>query len=156
MRILARGEHLPVGLPRFDVILAADCVYFEPAFPLLVHTLEQLVDRQHEDQPEILFCYKKRRRVRDHGHPPRRLTLTPLVQADKRFFSMLRKSFSWSDVSAYSARHIPGADLQTFQGLRRPEQRRLFERGDIAPAIDAKINIKNARIKRSVSCRTSC
>lgn len=41
------------------MILAADCVYFEPAFPLLVQTLTQLSDVN----TEILFCYKKRRKV---------------------------------------------------------------------------------------------
>ena len=42
-----------------DLILAADCVYFEPAFPLLVHTLSELSD----STTEILFSYKKRRKV---------------------------------------------------------------------------------------------
>lgn len=42
------------------MILAADCVYFEPAFPLLVQTLSDLSD----SRTEILFCYKKRRKVR--------------------------------------------------------------------------------------------
>lgn len=71
------GEPLPSGLPRFDIILAADCVYFEPAFPLLVQTLDDLASRGN---PEILFCYKKRRK------------------ADKRFFTMLKKKFRWSEV----------------------------------------------------------
>lgn len=55
-----RGEPLPPELPPFDVILAADCVYFEPAFPLLVQTLDDLAVRS---DAEILFCYKKRRKV---------------------------------------------------------------------------------------------
>ena len=46
---------------RFDLVLAADCVYFEPAFPLLVYTLDALAMR--DNGPEILFCYKKRRKV---------------------------------------------------------------------------------------------
>lgn len=50
---------LPTDIPRPDVILAADCVYFEPAFPLLVETLDDLADQT----TEILFCYKKRRKV---------------------------------------------------------------------------------------------
>ena len=41
------------------MVLAADCVYFEPAFPLLVQTLVDLV----HDETEVLFCYKKRRKV---------------------------------------------------------------------------------------------
>lgn len=55
-----RGEPLPTDIPPFDLILAADCVYFEPAFPLLVQTLDQLATR---GDPEILFCYRKRRKV---------------------------------------------------------------------------------------------
>lgn len=81
------GSLLPRDLPRPDLILAADCVYFEPAFPLLVHTLSDLAD----SRTEVLFCYKKRRK------------------ADKRFFKILRKTFHWSEVqddpdkSSYSA-----------------------------------------------------
>ena len=46
----------------FNIILAADCVYFEPAFPLLVQTLEDLA-AQKGRKPDFLFCYKKRRKV---------------------------------------------------------------------------------------------
>ncbi|KAF9817674.1 hypothetical protein IEO21_03330 [Rhodonia placenta] len=74
------GAPLPL-LPRPDVVLAADCVYFEPAFPLLVRTLAALVPR---DAPgpdaDVLFCYKKRRK------------------ADRRFFALLRKEFTWTEV----------------------------------------------------------
>ncbi|TEB35388.1 hypothetical protein FA13DRAFT_1788037 [Coprinellus micaceus] len=62
--------------PNQDIILAADCVYFEPAFPLLVETLDELSGTS----TEILFCYKKRRK------------------ADKRFFNMLKKRFRWEEV----------------------------------------------------------
>ncbi|KAI9453207.1 putative methyltransferase-domain-containing protein [Lactarius psammicola] len=78
---------LPEHLPRPDIVLAADCVYFEPAFPLLVATLTALVPPPHESAapttrapPEVFFCYKKRRR------------------ADKRFFTLLKKQFTWSVV----------------------------------------------------------
>ncbi|KAI0959386.1 hypothetical protein AcW1_004223 [Taiwanofungus camphoratus] len=54
------GEQLQQNIPRPDLILAADCVYFEPAFPLLVKTLADLV---LDDSTEVLFCYKKRRKV---------------------------------------------------------------------------------------------
>ncbi|KAG7448922.1 S-adenosyl-L-methionine-dependent methyltransferase [Guyanagaster necrorhizus] len=70
------GEPTPADIPAPDVVLAADCVYFEPAFPLLVQTLCDI----YENKPEILFCYKKRRK------------------ADKRFFAILKKSFSWEQV----------------------------------------------------------
>jgi len=65
--------------------LAADCVYFEPAFPLLVKTLTDLVP---DKSTEVLFCYKKRRK------------------ADKRFFTMLKKHFLWSDVFDDSNKHV--------------------------------------------------
>ena len=58
---MPRGEPLPTMGP-FDVVLAADCVYFEPAFPLLVQTLEGLAS-QNGETPDFLFCYKKRRKV---------------------------------------------------------------------------------------------
>lgn len=73
-----RGSPIPDALPtHLDLILAADCVYFEPAFPLLVDTLCALMHRQANGDlvkndgalevqqcPEVLFCYKKRRKVR--------------------------------------------------------------------------------------------
>ncbi|KLO15218.1 hypothetical protein SCHPADRAFT_278584 [Schizopora paradoxa] len=72
------GGDIPDGLPdRIDYVLAADCVYFEPAFPLLVKTLCDLNGR---GQPEFFFCYKKRRK------------------ADKRFFAQLKKYFTWQQV----------------------------------------------------------
>lgn len=42
-----------------DVVLAADCVYFEPAFPLLLQTLDDVVG------PDTIcyFCFKKRRKA---------------------------------------------------------------------------------------------
>ena len=54
-----------------DVVLAADCVYFEPAFPLLLQTLKDLIG------PHTIcyFCFKKRRK------------------ADMRFVRDLRKMF---------------------------------------------------------------
>jgi hypothetical protein len=71
-----RAKPVP-ELQRPDLILAADCVYFEPAFPLLVSTLTALVPPPPERAPEVLFCYKKRRK------------------ADKRFFALLKKYFTW-------------------------------------------------------------
>ncbi|WWC65444.1 uncharacterized protein I303_108062 [Kwoniella dejecticola CBS 10117] len=70
------GEEVPSDIPieSIDMVLAADCVYFEPAFPLLVKTLCDLAPIDKEI--EILFCWKKRRK------------------ADKRFFMMLKKHFN--------------------------------------------------------------
>ncbi|KAJ3743364.1 putative methyltransferase-domain-containing protein [Lentinula detonsa] len=72
------GTSVPASLPLPDVILAADCVYFEPAFPLLVQTLDALAT----ERTQIFFCYKKRVRT-----------------ADKRFFGILRKKFTWQEVT---------------------------------------------------------
>ncbi|PAV21111.1 S-adenosyl-L-methionine-dependent methyltransferase [Pyrrhoderma noxium] len=91
------GEPKPDSMPEhIDVVLAADCVYFEPAFPLLVSTLCDLIplpslsqssseltdtsNGQPEESQEVLFCYKKRRK------------------ADKRFFALLKKHFDWKQV----------------------------------------------------------
>ena len=45
-----------------DVLLAADCVYFEPAFPLLQQTLQDLIG----PGTTCYFCFKKRRRADLH------------------------------------------------------------------------------------------
>lgn len=42
-----------------DIILAADCVYFEPAFPLLQQTLADLLG----EHSVCYFCFKRRRRA---------------------------------------------------------------------------------------------
>lgn len=65
------GSDVPSHLQGADVVLAADCVYFEPAFDLLHNTLKRLVHRD----TLCLMAYKKRRR------------------ADKRFFIKIRKDF---------------------------------------------------------------
>jgi hypothetical protein len=54
------GTEAPPSLPNHpDVILAADCVYFEPAFPLLQQTLRDLIG----EKTVCYFCFKKRRRA---------------------------------------------------------------------------------------------
>ncbi|GLB33496.1 putative S-adenosyl-L-methionine-dependent protein-lysine N- methyltransferase [Lyophyllum shimeji] len=98
------GSLIPPEIPAPDLILAADCVYFEPAFPLLVQTLRDLVDRNAESETEVLFCYKKRRK------------------ADKRFFGMLKKSFSWTEVMDDPDRETSNREAITLLRLirRRP------------------------------------
>lgn len=61
--LIRRGEPLPQEIIDFkpDVILAADCVYFEPAFPLLLATLSDLLKLC--SLATIYFCFKKRRRA---------------------------------------------------------------------------------------------
>lgn len=57
------GEPTPSELPSApDVIIAADCVYFEPAFPLLQKTLQDLVG----PRTVCYFCFRKRRRADVH------------------------------------------------------------------------------------------
>ncbi|KAK3653154.1 Protein-lysine N-methyltransferase efm6 [Elasticomyces elasticus] len=52
----------PTDVPVPDVLLAADCVYFEPAFPLLLQTLEEMIG----PKTVCYFCFKRRRRADMH------------------------------------------------------------------------------------------
>ncbi|KAJ5099218.1 hypothetical protein N7532_006219 [Penicillium argentinense] len=75
--ILDWGEPIPTHIPAHpDIILAADCVYFEPAFPLLITTLKDLIG----PNTTCYFCYKRRRR------------------ADLRFIKMAKKAFDFQEV----------------------------------------------------------
>ncbi|KAK5661469.1 hypothetical protein OQA88_11371 [Cercophora sp. LCS_1] len=62
-----------------DTILAADCVYFEPAFPLLLQTLQDLLELC--PVATIYFCFKKRRR------------------ADMQFLKNARKTFQVTEIA---------------------------------------------------------
>ncbi|OJD16441.1 hypothetical protein AJ78_03382 [Emergomyces pasteurianus Ep9510] len=70
----AHPEAVP---PNPALILAADCVYFEPAFPLLLSTLQSLLSGSHS---LCYFCFKKRRR------------------ADLRFMKQAKKLFTVVEV----------------------------------------------------------
>lgn len=71
------GKATPSHLPAHpDIILAADCVYFEPAFPLLQQTLGDLIG----DNTVCYFCFKKRRR------------------ADLQFMKVARRLFNVTEV----------------------------------------------------------
>lgn len=61
--IVVRGEDLPEEVieQKPNVIIAAECVYYEPAFPLLIQTLEDLI--QLNPDAVSYFCFKKRRRA---------------------------------------------------------------------------------------------
>ncbi|KAI8624481.1 putative methyltransferase-domain-containing protein [Xylariaceae sp. FL1651] len=61
--VLNWGEPLPAEIAASppDVILAADCVYFEPAFPLLLTTLTELLALCPD--AVVYFCFMKRRRA---------------------------------------------------------------------------------------------
>lgn len=74
--VLNWGEVVPTDIPSPpDVILAADCVYFEPSFPLLLDTMHKLIG------PDTVcyFCQKKRRK------------------ADMRFMKECKKHFAVED-----------------------------------------------------------
>jgi len=101
--IIARAKPVP-ELQRPDIVLAADCVYFEPAFPLLVSTLAMLVPPPPERAPEVLFCYKKRRK------------------ADKRFFALLKKYFTWNIVRGRELRICPNSCALTLKVDDDPAQ----------------------------------
>ncbi|KAK2750212.1 hypothetical protein FQN55_002357 [Onygenales sp. PD_40] len=76
--VLDWGEPIPetvVSNPA--IILAADCVYFEPAFPLLISTLQTLLG----PDSVCYFCFKKRRR------------------ADLRFMKQAKKLFKVVEVT---------------------------------------------------------
>lgn len=83
--ILNWGIGISAGLPsllsqedrKLDVVLAADCVYFEPAFPLLRDTLIDLIG----DETVCFFCFKKRRK------------------ADWRFMKMLSKALDVREIT---------------------------------------------------------
>lgn len=62
---------------RYDVILAAECVYFEPAFPLLLKTMKHYIGKD----TVCYFCFKKRRK------------------ADLRFMKEAKKMFRVEDVA---------------------------------------------------------
>lgn len=71
------GTPTPSHLPQHpDVIIAAECVYFEPAFPLLQQTLRDLIGQN----TVCYFCFKKRRR------------------ADLHFIKTIRKTLNVEDV----------------------------------------------------------
>lgn len=71
------GAPVPSGIPTHpDIILAADCVYFEPAFPLLQQTLKDLIG----ENTVCYFCFKRRRR------------------ADLQFMKVARKMFNVEEV----------------------------------------------------------
>lgn len=71
-----------------NVILAADCVYFEPAFPLLKDTLIDLIG----EETVCYFCFKKRRK------------------ADWRFVRMISKVLDVREISDDVNRNLYSKD----------------------------------------------
>ncbi|KAJ2969145.1 hypothetical protein NQ176_g8826 [Zarea fungicola] len=78
--ILNWGEPLPQEVVDYkpNVILAGECVYFEPAFPLLMQTLKDLIVLN--PNAVVYFCFKKRRR------------------ADMQFVKMAKKAFTVEEI----------------------------------------------------------
>ena len=73
---------------RPDVVVAADCVYFEPACPLLQQSLRDVIG----PEPTCYFCFKKRRRV------------------DLRFMKAVNKEFSVEAVTDDPDREVYGRE----------------------------------------------
>lgn len=80
-----------------DVILAADCVYFEPAFPLLLQSLHQLLGRK----TVCYFCFKKRRK------------------ADWRFIRDMKKQFEVADAEFEEQPHDRRDGIYLYQVRRK-------------------------------------
>ncbi|CAK7563806.1 MAG: Protein-lysine N-methyltransferase efm6 [Sporothrix epigloea] len=87
--ILNWGEPLPEEVRRRppSIVLAADCVYFEPAFPLLLSTLEDLLAL--DENMVIYFCFKKRRRADNQfvKKAQKKFCITEIVDEDRPIFS---------------------------------------------------------------------
>lgn len=100
--LLDWGEPLPGTIPSNpDIILAADCVYFEPAFPLLISTLQELIG------PESVcyFCFKRRRR------------------ADLRFMKLARKIFDINEIhDDPDAENYKRENISLYSIRARPEK----------------------------------
>jgi protein N-lysine methyltransferase METTL21A len=96
--VLDWGEPIPAETPQpVQILLAADCVYFEPAFPLLLSTLQALIG------PETVcyFSFKKRRR------------------ADMRFMKQARKFFDVREVDNDRDREVYSKEQIFLYILRR-------------------------------------
>ncbi|KAH7026393.1 putative methyltransferase-domain-containing protein [Microdochium trichocladiopsis] len=87
--ILNWGDALSQEIIDFkpNVILAADCVYFEPAFPLLLATMTDLLALC--PSATIYFCFKKRRRADMHflKKAQKKFNVVELVDEDRPVFS---------------------------------------------------------------------
>ena len=82
------------------MILAADCVYFEPGFPLLLTTLEELLDLSTD--AIIYFCFKKRRR------------------ADMKFMKSARKKFLVEEIEDIDLEIFSREGLFLYTFKRKP------------------------------------
>lgn len=87
--ILNWGDALPKAIVECkpNIILAADCVYFEPAFPLLLKTLEDLFAICSD--AVVYFCFKRRRRadLQFMKSAKKRFVVADLEDQDRPVFS---------------------------------------------------------------------
>ncbi|KIX04711.1 uncharacterized protein Z518_05581 [Rhinocladiella mackenziei CBS 650.93] len=90
---------LPKGTEHPDIVLAADCVYFEPAFPLLLQTLGDLIG----PLTTCYFCFKKRRK------------------ADMRFIRDMMKKFAVEPI-AYDGRESDERECIFLYRVRRKDK----------------------------------
>jgi len=94
------GGAKPEAVPAHpDVVLAADCVYFEPAFPLLQQTLEELIG----PNTTCYFCFKKRRR------------------ADMQFMKAIKKTMLVEDVADDPDKEVYARENITLCVIRRKQ-----------------------------------
>ena len=80
-----------------DVVLAADCVYFEPAFPFLLETLDDLIG----PWTTCYFCFKKRRK------------------ADTRFIRDMNKKFLVTEIDYAERDQNRKAGISLYHVIRR-------------------------------------
>ncbi|ODQ81506.1 hypothetical protein BABINDRAFT_6195 [Babjeviella inositovora NRRL Y-12698] len=95
----------PMYIKHLKLVLAADVVYLEQAFPLLESTLLQLTD-MNEDL-EILMCYRKRRKQ------------------DKKFFARIAKNFNRIDLMNFNEEeeaYYRKCRVHLFKLVRKPKK----------------------------------
>ena len=99
------GEARSAAVPDHpDIILAADCVYFEPAFPLLQETLQDRIGIE----TVCYFCYKKRRRADSHFiKAVRKMFLVEEVRDDRD-----RDAYSRENIFLYICKGVSGMRLR--------------------------------------------
>ncbi|RCI09279.1 hypothetical protein L249_1491 [Ophiocordyceps polyrhachis-furcata BCC 54312] len=99
------GQDLPEAVVRQrpNVVLAADCVYLESAFPLLLQTLQDVLALN--DDAVVYFCFKKRRR------------------ADMKFVKMANKAFSVQELFDEDRPLFQRQSLFLFSLRRKPRAR---------------------------------
>ncbi|MCJ1412353.1 hypothetical protein MMC19_006447 [Ptychographa xylographoides] len=111
------GSPLPPSLPNTyrnpDIILAADCVYYEPAFPLLLETLEELLCKKDSLGEER---YQQRKGIEglesdstaqvtgdekpSHSVPVCYFCMKKRRKADMRFITSLKRQFLVKEIQA--------------------------------------------------------